>query len=35
MNFGYMDVVLLHSGHPDVSATYVAVFMVLTTRTQI
>ena len=35
MNFEFMDVVLLHSGHPDVSATYVAIFSVLTARIQI
>jgi len=35
MQFGSMDVGLLHSGHLHVSATHVAIFRVVITRIQI
>jgi len=35
MPFGFVDVILLHSGHQHVSATHVAIFRVVKTRIQI
>jgi len=35
LGFGFMDVILLHNGHQHVSATYVTIFRVVTTRIQI
>jgi len=35
MHFGFMDVILLHSGHQHVSATYIAIFRMMRTRIQI
>jgi hypothetical protein len=35
MHCGFMDVILLHSGHQNVSATHVAMFRVVRTRIQI
>jgi hypothetical protein len=35
MRFGFMDVILLHSGHQNVSATRVAIFRVVRTRIRI
>jgi hypothetical protein len=35
MHFGSMDVILLHSGQQDVSATHVAIFRVGRTRIRI
>jgi len=34
MHFGFTDVILLHSGHQQVSATHVAIFRVVRTRIQ-
>jgi len=35
MHFGFMDILLLCSGHRRVSASHVAVFRVVRTRIQI
>jgi len=35
MRVGFMDVILLHSGHRNVSITHVAIFRVVRTRIQI
>jgi len=35
MHFGFMDVILLHSGHQHVSATQADIFRVVRTRIQI
>jgi len=35
MHFGFMDVILLHSGHQHVSTTHVAIFRVERTRIRI
>jgi len=32
MHFGFVGVILLHSGHRHVSATHVTVFTVMTAR---
>jgi hypothetical protein len=32
MHFGFMDVILLHSGYQHVSATHVAIFTVVRKR---
>jgi len=35
MHFGFMDVILLHSGHQHVSVTHVAIFRAVRTKIQI
>jgi len=35
MHFGFIDVILLHSGHRHVSVTHVAIFRVARTGIQI
>jgi hypothetical protein len=35
MHFGFVDLILLHSGHQHVSATHVAIYSVVRTSIQI
>jgi len=34
MHIGFMNVILLHSGHQNILATHVAIFRVVTARIQ-